>query len=166
MARWYATYCCTFGQVTVVYPALYSPHVPPCGWLDAGLFCTPSTAQAQTGINVKWKRQPQLQELVWTAQIVVYTASYLHCNIGCPNSSLTFPFTQAFMPVAVYITGTLFSLEELGWRKSFNMLVIAIGIVIASVGELRFHWTGFSFQVASIAAESTRIVLIQILLQR
>lgn len=70
------------------------------------------------------------------------------------------------MPVAVYVTGNVFGTETFALAKSVNMLVITIGVAIASVGELRFHWVGFTFQMASIACESTRLTLIQILLQR
>ena len=70
------------------------------------------------------------------------------------------------MPVAVYLTGNVFGTETWALPKSINMLVITVGVAIASVGELKFDWVGFSFQMASIVCESTRLTLIQILLQR
>ena len=45
------------------------------------------------------------------------------------------------------------------------MVVISLGVCIASYGELAFVLAGVLFQLASIVTESNRIVLVQILLQ-
>jgi hypothetical protein len=45
------------------------------------------------------------------------------------------------------------------------MLVISVGVAIASYGELAFVLAGVLLQLASVCSESNRIVLIQMLLQ-
>ena len=44
------------------------------------------------------------------------------------------------------------------------MLIIVIGVALASFGEIKFVWLGFFYQMSGIAAESIRLVMIQILL--
>lgn len=45
------------------------------------------------------------------------------------------------------------------------MLVIGTGIAIASYGEINFVWIGVVLQMSSVATESCRLTLVQILLQ-
>ena len=47
-----------------------------------------------------------------------------------------------------------------------NMVVVTIGVAIASYGELNFHVLGVVLQLLSVCTESTRLTLVQILLQR
>jgi len=47
----------------------------------------------------------------------------------------------------------------------YIMALISFGVAVASYGELAFVLTGVLFQLGSIATESNRIVLVQILLQ-
>ena len=44
-------------------------------------------------------------------------------------------------------------------------VVVAIGVAIASYGELNFVLIGVILQLISVATESTRLTLVQILLQ-
>ena len=44
------------------------------------------------------------------------------------------------------------------------MLIIVIGVALASFGEIKFMWLGFFYQMSGIVAESVRLVMIQILL--
>ncbi len=47
-----------------------------------------------------------------------------------------------------------------------NMVVVTLGVAIASYGELNFHVLGVMLQLLSVCTESTRLTLVQILLQR
>ena len=69
------------------------------------------------------------------------------------------------MPVAVFTTGTMFGTETFSTNTLVNMLVITVGVMIASYGEINFILIGVLVQLASIASESTRLTLVQILLQ-
>lgn len=73
---------------------------------------------------------------------------------------------KALMPVSVFTVGCLFGMESYNPRTLVNMVVITIGVVIASYGEINFVVIGVLLQLASVATESTRLMLIQILLQR
>ena len=70
------------------------------------------------------------------------------------------------MPVAVFSVGCAFGVETFSTNTMTNMIVITIGVVIASYGEINFVVIGVLLQLASVATESTRLMLIQILLQR
>ncbi len=39
------------------------------------------------------------------------------------------------MPVAVFTVGCLFRVDKFGWSKMGNMLLVALGVAIASFGE-------------------------------
>lgn len=45
-----------------------------------------------------------------------------------------------------------------------KVLIIVFGVVIASIGEIRISWIGVFYQVAGLVFESTRLVMIQVLL--
>ena len=46
-----------------------------------------------------------------------------------------------------------------------NMVVVTVGVAIASYGEMNFVVVGVLLQLLSVATESTRLSLVQILLQ-
>lgn len=73
---------------------------------------------------------------------------------------------KALMPVAVFSTGTLMGTETFSTNTFINMIVVTVGVMIASYGEINFVVVGVMVQLASIASESTRLTLVQILLQR
>jgi Triose-phosphate Transporter family len=68
------------------------------------------------------------------------------------------------MPVAVYSIGILFKKENFKTASMLNMLSISFGVAIAAYGEARFDGWGVTLQLAAVAFEATRLVLIQILL--
>ncbi|KAG2422144.1 hypothetical protein HXX76_016251 [Chlamydomonas incerta] len=69
------------------------------------------------------------------------------------------------MPVTVFLTGMLLGTERYSFRYFANLMVVAIGVGAASYGEIHFNLLGFLVQMGSIATESFRLVLIQLLLQ-
>ena len=71
---------------------------------------------------------------------------------------------KALMPCVVYGVGIAFKVETYKPQTLANMAMIALGVAIASYGELNFNFTGFVLLMGSIAAEAVRIVSIQILL--
>ena len=68
------------------------------------------------------------------------------------------------MPCLVYGVGVAFKVEHFKPDVMANMAVIALGVAIASYGELSFNMTGFLLLMGSVSAEAVRIVSIQILL--
>jgi hypothetical protein len=71
---------------------------------------------------------------------------------------------KALMPCVVYLVGVSFKIETFKVGTMANMVILAIGIAVASYGELNFHAFGFTLLIASILAEAIRIVSIQLLL--
>uniref|UniRef100_A0A7R9Z8N2 Sugar phosphate transporter domain-containing protein n=1 Tax=Chlamydomonas euryale TaxID=1486919 RepID=A0A7R9Z8N2_9CHLO len=87
-------------------------------------------------------------------------AAYLYLSVAFIQ------MIKALMPAAVYTSGILLGTETYSTNYALNMVVVTIGVAVASYGELNFNLTGVIFQCSSIATESTRLVLIQILLQQ
>jgi hypothetical protein len=73
---------------------------------------------------------------------------------------------KALMPVAVFCVGCVFATEKFSMGTFGNMMIVSLGVAIASYGELNFVVIGVVLQLFSIVTESTRLVLVQILLQR
>lgn len=69
------------------------------------------------------------------------------------------------MPVSVFTVGCVFGTEKFNWPTLLNMILVTIGVAIASYGELNFNMVGVMYQMSSIVSESIRLVLVQILLQ-
>lgn len=72
---------------------------------------------------------------------------------------------KAFTPVAVLIFSFFAGLEKTTQIELYIVTVICIGVAIASVGETYFSWIGFTFQALAILAESSRLVLTNIVLK-
>merc|ERR1712124_105445 len=73
---------------------------------------------------------------------------------------------KAMMPVLVFAVGCLLKTEKFSWGLFGNMVVVTIGVLIASYGEIEFVMFGFLLQILSLVFESTRLALVQILLQK
>jgi hypothetical protein len=71
---------------------------------------------------------------------------------------------KALMPVAVYSLAVAFGTDSFRRASMLNMLGISAGVAVAALGEARFDVFGVTLQLAAVAAEATRLVLIQILL--
>lgn len=69
------------------------------------------------------------------------------------------------MPVAVFLVGCVFHTESFSWPVFANMILVTIGVAVASYGEINFNVVGVMFQMGAIVSESIRLVLVQILLQ-
>jgi len=71
---------------------------------------------------------------------------------------------KALMPAVVYCVGVVFKVEVFNRKTMANMLSIALGVAIASFGEINFNAFGFSLLMASLVSEAVRVVSIQLLL--
>jgi hypothetical protein len=72
---------------------------------------------------------------------------------------------QAFTPVAVLLISFAFGLKQLSGMLCVIVGSISFGVAIASYGEIEFAMDGFIYQVFAVAFESSRLVMIQVLLQ-
>lgn len=72
---------------------------------------------------------------------------------------------KAFTPVAVLVFSFFAGLEKSSWTELWIVFLICIGVAMTSVGETYFSWIGFTFQCLGILAESSRLVLTNVLLK-
>ncbi len=93
------------------------------------------------------------------------TPTYTHTSLRHPPLPPLPKHTQALMPVAVFSVGCIFKTNSFDSKTFGNMLLVTLGVAIASYGEINFHLVGVMYQMASIVSESIRLVLVQMLLQ-
>ncbi|CAN4081641.1 unnamed protein product [Withania somnifera] len=73
---------------------------------------------------------------------------------------------KALMPVATFVMAVICGTDKLRCDVFLNMLLVSIGVVISSYGEIHFNIVGTVYQVTGIFAEALRLVLTQVLLQK
>ncbi|RXH71764.1 hypothetical protein DVH24_025265 [Malus domestica] len=79
--------------------------------------------------------------------------AYLHISVAFIQ------MLKALMPVATFIMAVLCGTDKARCDVFTNMLLVSVGVVISSYGEIHFNVTG-------IFAEALRLVLTQVLLQK
>lgn len=95
----------------------------------------------------------------YSVTLWVGNAAYLYLSVSFIQ------MLKALMPVSVFTVGCLIGNEKFKMSTFTNMLLIALGVAIASYGEINFNMFGVMLQLGSIASESIRLVLVQLLLQ-
>jgi drug/metabolite transporter (DMT)-like permease len=70
------------------------------------------------------------------------------------------------VPVATFIMAVLCGTDKLRWDIFLNMVLVSVGVVVSSYGEIHFNIIGTLYQVTGIFAEALRLVLTQVLLQK
>lgn len=70
------------------------------------------------------------------------------------------------VPVAVFLLGAAFGLEELSLKMMGTMSVISGGVLIASYGEVNFNWIGVVYMMGGVVGEAFRLIFIELLLKR
>ena len=70
------------------------------------------------------------------------------------------------VPVAVFLLGAAFGLEEMSYKMLSIMSVISVGVIVASVGEITISWVGVVYQMGGVVAEALRLIFIEIFLKK
>ncbi|KAL2459383.1 putative sugar phosphate/phosphate translocator [Forsythia ovata] len=86
--------------------------------------------------------------------------AYLHISVAFIQ------MLKALMPVATFLVAVLCGTDKLRWDVFLNMVLVSVGVVISSYGEIHFNVIGTVYQVTGIFAEALRLVLTQVLLQK
>ncbi|PKA47387.1 putative sugar phosphate/phosphate translocator [Apostasia shenzhenica] len=86
--------------------------------------------------------------------------AYLHISVAFIQ------MLKALMPVATFLVAVVCGTDKLRCDVFLNMLLVSIGVVISSYGEIHFNVIGTVYQVTGIFAEALRLVLTQVLLQK
>ncbi|KAJ3669960.1 hypothetical protein LUZ60_010284 [Juncus effusus] len=73
---------------------------------------------------------------------------------------------KALMPVATFVMAVICGTNKLKCDLFLNMVLISIGVVVSSYGEIHFNVIGTVYQVTGIFAEALRLVMTQVLLQK
>ncbi|MCJ1275417.1 hypothetical protein MMC21_003220 [Puttea exsequens] len=71
---------------------------------------------------------------------------------------------KATTPVAVLIVGWCMGTSKADMKVFMNVSIIVAGVVIASIGEIKFVLIGVLFQIGGILFEATRLVMVERLL--
>ncbi|XP_074264127.1 putative sugar phosphate/phosphate translocator At1g48230 [Silene latifolia] len=86
--------------------------------------------------------------------------AYLHISVAFIQ------MLKALMPVATFLMAVLCGTDTLRCDVFLNMLLVSVGVVVSSYGEIHFNIIGTLYQVTGIFAEALRLVLTQVLLQK
>ncbi|KAI6782415.1 sugar phosphate/phosphate translocator-like protein [Emericellopsis cladophorae] len=96
---------------------------------------------------------------------ILYSGSLVCSNVV--YLYLSVPFIQMLKsasPVVVLFFSWLWGIANPTMSTLLNILVIVLGVAIASAGEIQFSWLGFLYQVGGTVFEAMRLVLIQVML--
>ncbi|KAK8869914.1 hypothetical protein IAR55_000482 [Kwoniella newhampshirensis] len=97
---------------------------------------------------------------------VLFSGSLILSNTAYLTLSVSFiQMLKAFTPVAILLISAAFKLQVLNHRLVLIVLLISGGCALAAYGELHFEMFGFLCQAFAVLFESSRLVMIQILLQ-
>eukprot|EP01038_Epipyxis_sp_PR26KG_P008113 gene8113-10988_t len=92
--------------------------------------------------------------------LVLANKSYIYLSVSYIQ------MLKAFTPVAVLIFSFFSGLEKTSFIELYIVFIICIGVALTSVGEMYFSWMGFTFQSLAILAESSRLVLTNVLMKQ
>ncbi|KAK7821486.1 probable sugar phosphate/phosphate translocator At3g17430 [Quercus suber] len=73
---------------------------------------------------------------------------------------------KSLMPVATFLTAVVCGTDKLRCDVFLNMVLVSVGVVISSYGEIHFNVLGTGYQVMGMFGEALRLVLTQVLLQK
>ena len=96
--------------------------------------------------------------LLYSGSLVFSNMVYLYLNVAFIQ------MLKSAAPVAVLFTAWIWRVEKPSLRKFWNVLVIVLGVGLASVGEIQFSWIGFFLQVGGIVFEAMRLIMVQVML--
>lgn len=114
---------------------------------------------------------PTLSRAVYLRAVVpigvLYATSLATSNLGAARLSVSFvQMIKALTPL-VTLGISILAKVETGSREQIIIVgLMCAGVIVASYGELLWNTLGVIFQVTSVAAEGSRLVATQILLQQ
>jgi len=97
--------------------------------------------------------------LLFSGSLILSNKAYLYLSV---------PFIQmlkAFVPVAILLVSFAFRIQEPNKRLAAIVLIISLGVSLASYGELSFSILGFFIQCGAVLFEASRLVMIEVLLK-
>ncbi|RFN49535.1 hypothetical protein FIE12Z_6231 [Fusarium flagelliforme] len=96
---------------------------------------------------------------------VLYSASLVFSNIVYLYLSVSFiQMLKSTGPVFTLIASWVWGVAQPDSKTFGNVMIIVVGVAIASFGEIEFSMAGFIFQMCGTIAEAVRVVMIQVML--
>ncbi|CAK7244058.1 MAG: hypothetical protein STHCBS139747_005592 [Sporothrix thermara] len=96
---------------------------------------------------------------------VFFSLSLICGNLTYLYLSVAFiQMLKATTPVAVLLASWAMGVSQPSLRVFLNVMVIVFGVVLASLGEIRFVMIGFLYQLGGIVFEAMRLTMVQRLL--
>ncbi|KDR80305.1 hypothetical protein GALMADRAFT_208428 [Galerina marginata CBS 339.88] len=96
--------------------------------------------------------------LLFSGSLILSNTAYLYLSMSYIQ------MLKAFTPVAILLISWTFRIKDPNRKLAVIVLMISTGVALASHGELRFNVIGFLTQAAAVGFESSRLVMIEILL--
>ena len=119
-----------------------------------------ATATTRKGLDARtYLRRIAPVGALFAGTLWLGNAAYLHLSVSFIQ------MLKALMPAAVYGVGCALGTEAFSRGRAANMAVVTAGVAAASAGEVSLSLLGVALQLGSVATESTRLALVQILLQ-
>jgi len=114
--------------------------------------------------------EKQLPPLTYRSAIMLGLPVAVCQSIGlvCGNTALMYlsvsfcQMIKAFTPASVYASGCLLGTQQWSVPIVKCLCVITFGLVVTSLGELKFHLFGFVMQVVALVSEGLRITLLEV----
>ncbi|PVF97359.1 TPT-domain-containing protein [Serendipita vermifera] len=97
--------------------------------------------------------------VLFCGSLVLSNKAYLFLSVGYIQ------MLKAFNPVAILLISFAIKIKEPSRRLFVIVLTISFGVCMASYGELHFNLVGFIIQALAVLFESSRLVMVEILLQ-
>ncbi|KAJ3095309.1 hypothetical protein HDU96_001223, partial [Phlyctochytrium bullatum] len=97
--------------------------------------------------------------IMFSISLIFSNKAYLYLTVSYIQ------MLKATTPVAVLVAGYIFKTEKYDPVVLGKVCIIVFGVVLASYGEFEFVLVGFTMQAIGIAAEATRLVMVQKLLK-
>lgn len=98
---------------------------------------------------------------------IFFSVSLVFANMAYIYLSVSYiQMLKAFTPVAVLIFSFFSGLEKATFMELYIVFIICIGVCLTSVGESYFSAIGFTMQIVAILAESSRLVLVNVLMKQ
>ena len=97
----------------------------------------------------------------------LFAAALASGNVAAARLSVSFVhILKAITPIVTLSVGIAFGIQKPCMKQGVIVTLVSAGVVIASFGELSFDATGLVLQLVAVLTESTRLVIMQRLLQQ
>ncbi|KAF2402230.1 TPT-domain-containing protein [Trichodelitschia bisporula] len=94
----------------------------------------------------------------FSLSLIFGNAAYLYLSVAFIQ------MLKATTPVAVLLVSWTLGISPYNMRTLANVSVIVFGVIIASIGEIKFVMVGFVVQILGLTCEATRLAMVERLL--